>query len=103
MDCCTDPSLPPTFAQVILHVYVEDEQRLRCAVCGGVGALIDTIRTKAPQMQVRTHPAAREWTQVSAAGQRHARTQARTNPVVSGKKSSGVSVVAPLARWPRCP
>lgn len=40
--------------QVILHVYVEDEQRLRCAVSGGVQALVDTIRTKAPQMQVST-------------------------------------------------
>lgn len=50
--------LPPTFEQVILHVYVEDEQRLRCAVSGGVEALIDTIRTKAPQMQVRA-PTAR--------------------------------------------
>lgn len=45
--------LAPSSLQVILHVYVEDEQRLRCAVSGGVQSLIDTIRTKAPQMQVR--------------------------------------------------
>ncbi|CAB1096090.1 unnamed protein product [Ectocarpus sp. CCAP 1310/34] len=41
-------------AQVVLHVYQEDDQRLRCAASGGVKSLIDTIRTKAPQMQAGT-------------------------------------------------
>ncbi|CAM9284004.1 unnamed protein product, partial [Ectocarpus fasciculatus] len=41
-------------AQVVLHVYQEDDQRLRCAASGGVKSLIDSIRTKAPQMQAGT-------------------------------------------------
>ncbi|CAN0071552.1 unnamed protein product [Ectocarpus sp. 4 AP-2014] len=41
-------------AQVVLHVYQEDDQRLRCAASGGVKSLIDTIRTKTPQMQAGT-------------------------------------------------
>eukprot|EP00904_Undaria_pinnatifida_P005563 jgi/Undpi1/2136/HiC_scaffold_12.g05522.m1 len=41
-------------AQVILHVYVEDEQRLSCAVSGGVEALVNMVRTKAQQMQAGT-------------------------------------------------
>lgn len=40
--------------QIILHAYVEDEQRLRCAVSGGAQTLVETIRTRAPQMQVST-------------------------------------------------
>lgn len=39
--------------QVILHVYVEDEQRLRCARSGGVEALVGMVRTKAQQLQVQ--------------------------------------------------
>lgn len=47
-------------AQVVLHVYHKDEQRLSCAMSGGVEALVDMLCSKAPQIQARCHATVEE-------------------------------------------